>query len=144
MQLYRVMVARTDAWMFQECHKSFAIVGTHHVQVVHRAGPGSFVRTMDRIARSFEQAIVLSCPRAALLIPLRQVRELHMEKSSLDGVETPVITLNLVVVLLRLSVVADHPNLGRKICVIRGDSSSFSARAQVFPGIEAERSGPAH
>ncbi len=42
-QRNRIVNAGADALVFQICHQPFAIIDTHHVKVVDRAGPGRLV-----------------------------------------------------------------------------------------------------
>src|SRR5215471_8540967 len=70
--------------------------------------------------------------------------ELYMEQACLDRVETPVVALDVVVVLLGLSMVANHPDPRRDAGVIGRYGTGFATGAEIFPWIEAERCRTPH
>src|SRR5713101_2576605 len=67
----------------------------------------------------------------------------YMKESRLNGVQAPVIAFDIVIVLLRLAVIADHANLGSERFVIGRDCSRFSASAKVLARIKTECRGAA-
>jgi len=71
----------------------------------------------------------------AFRIPLRKILQLDMQKAGLDRIETPVVTLDIVVVFLRLAVIAQHLDLVGNGCIVCGNRSRFATRSpDFFPG----------
>src|SRR5712692_6920077 len=82
------------------------------------------------------------CP--AGFIPLCQVTKLHRKPTGLDGIETAIVTLNVVIVLLGLAMVSNQLHALGHGLVIRCDRAPLAARSQVLSGVEAERRSFAH
>jgi hypothetical protein len=61
-----------------------------------------------------------------------------VQESSLQGIQPSVIAFDVVVILLRLAVIAQHLDFLSKIFIVRRNRSGFPACAQVLAGIEAK------
>src|SRR5262245_9595836 len=90
------------------------------------------------LRRAGEEPIVVTRTLLPQLVPLRQMPELHAQKPCLDRVESTVVPLDVVDVLRRLAVVAQHLAMSCYMLVVRRDGAGLTARAQVLAGIEAE------
>src|SRR5580700_3687341 len=66
------------------------------------------------------------------------------EKTGLHGVEAAVVALDVVVILFRLAMLAQHAHLASHFFVIRGRGAAFSTGAKILTGIEAERADMPH
>src|SRR5271154_106826 len=88
--------------------------------------------------------MVTMCKRPAGGIPLREVTQLHRKPARLDGVEPPVISLDIVVILLSLTMVANHLHALGHSLVIRGDCARFATRSKILPRVETECRSFAH
>ena len=71
-------------------------------------------------------------------------RSFTLEDARLDRVEPAVVALEVVGVLRRLAVVAEHPARLGELVVVGGDGARLAAGAEVLRGVEAERGGAAH
>src|SRR4030095_4694355 len=86
-----------------------------------------------------EELVVAAGSLSALLVPLRQMTELHSQDTRLDGVEPAVVPFDVVEVFPRLAVVAQHPAAAHHLLVAGGHGTCFPAGAEILAGIEAER-----
>ena len=75
----------------------------------------------------------------SLRVPFVQMAELDSEEGCLDRMQTAVVTLEVVVVLLRLAMLAQHLDRLRRLVVARRHGAAFAARTEVFARIETER-----
>ena len=123
-----------DAGLLQVVHQAFAVAAADHIEVIHGARPGRFEWSLDSAFRSRKQALVLVSSLATLGIPLRQVFQLHTQDSSLDCIETPVVSLDVVVILLGLAMIAQHLGGIGNARIIRGDCPTFATAPRFFPG----------
>src|SRR6266568_6676230 len=90
------------------------------------------------------ESVVFRRPFTSLRVPLCQVGQFGVQDSGLYGVEPAVITLHIVVVLLNLTVIAQHPHLLGCSGIIRSRGTSLTTRSQILPRIETEGRGLAH
>src|SRR5437762_11782230 len=81
---------------------------------------------------------------AARRIPLLQVAELYREPARLDGIQSSIVAFNVVVILLGLTVVANHFHSLREDRIVCCDRPALTTRAQVLAGVEAESGCDAH
>ena len=79
-----------------------------------------------------------------LPIPFRQMAELHAEQACLQSVEPPVVSLDVVIILLGLAVIAQDAHLACHFFAIRRDRASFSASAEILSRIKTKSRGVAH
>src|SRR5258708_999078 len=77
-------------------------------------------------------------------IPRGQIWEFGAEDSRLNSIQATVVPLQVVIILLRLAVVAQHPDTSRDFFIVSGHRAGFSACTQVFSWIETESSGAPH
>src|SRR5271165_1034906 len=70
--------------------------------------------------------------------------QLLPQDAGLNRIQPAVVAFYVVVVLLRLTMVADDPDLGGDGHVIGRDCSGLAAGAEVLPWVEAEPCGAAH
>src|SRR5260370_6723743 len=96
------------------------------------------MRYADRIFNAGEEFGVTSGALAALLIPARKMTQFHAENTRLYRVEPSVISFDIVEVLFRLPVVAQHPDLASQGIIVRCDGAGLSAGAEILARIKAE------
>ena len=144
MERDRVMDARPDPSGGQALLERLPLRDTHHVEMPYGSRPARNARDHAFVAGAGKQGTVGVRHLAALVVPLCQVPKLDAQHTGLDRIEPAVEPLDVVVVLLRLPVVAEHSALVGHPVIIGGDCSGLAARTQVLPGIKAERGGMAH
>src|ERR1700692_2378463 len=71
-------------------------------------------------------------------IPDWKVWQFCREYTSLNGIESSIISLDVVVIFFGLSVIAKQSNALRDVAVVRRHRSCFSTSTQVFPGVKAK------
>ena len=132
-----------DASCLQVLLQVFTVLHSDYIKMIDASGPRRFVRRNQALSAS-EKFVVVFRDFAALPIPLFQITKLHREESGLDRIQPSVVALNVVIVLLRLAVVAEHANFLRQLRVVSCYGSGFAASTQVLAGIKAEGSSFAH
>src|ERR1039458_2154681 len=70
--------------------------------------------------------------------------QLHTQDSSLDCIETSVVSLDIVVILLGLAMIAQHLSGVGNARIIGGDCPPFATGSQVLPRVKTECSGTAY
>src|SRR5579864_2891454 len=105
---------------------------------------GRLMRQADALRHRAKELPIATGAFPALLVPLSQVPQFDSQDPRLNRVETSVVSFHVVIILLGLAVVAQHPDLARKLLVVRGDGSGFSTRPQILSWIKAERRRLAH
>src|ERR1700741_727528 len=78
--------------------------------------------------------------RSARIVPVRKVPKLYGQPSGLDGIESTVVALNIVVILLRLAVIANHLHALSHLFIIGRDGATFAAGTKILSRIKTERS----
>src|SRR5437879_3884163 len=78
-----------------------------------------------------------------LAVPIWQEFEFGLQDTRLDRIEPAIVSFDLVAILLRLAMVAQHTNLFCKGCIVGGNRAGFSTCAEILARIEAESSGMA-
>src|ERR1700730_17128953 len=111
--------------------------------MIDRPGVGWLERRDDTFGASKELVVALG-GLAALSIPHSQSPKFNRENTRLDGVEPPIVALQIMVVLLHLSVIAEHAHPLRQRFVASRNRSGLSAGPEVFSRIKAKRGSPAH
>src|SRR5689334_10623480 len=81
---------------------------------------------------------------AARRIPLLQMAELYREPARLNRIQPSIVAFNVVVILLGLTVVANHFHLLGEDRIVCCDRAALATRAEVLAGIEAESGCDAH
>src|SRR6516225_4498386 len=106
--------------------------------MIHSAAPFSgFGRRLDVINGSQEMAIHLSSG-APFNGPLLQMRQLDVQNRCLHRVQPAIVAFYGMMILLTLTVVANHAYSIGKRFVVRRDCPTFPTRAQVLAGVETE------
>src|SRR6185503_16027908 len=110
------------------------------VEVIDRVARRGFVGKGDRpgLAQRREQRVVALGGRAPLRGPRIQVAKLDAEERGLQRIEPAVVAFELMVVLLRLSVVTDHADVFRDGFIVGGHRTRFTAGAEVLARVKAE------
>src|SRR5579872_99276 len=67
--------------------------------------------------------------------------KLYLENARLNRVESAVVTLNVMVVLSRLTMISNHPHFGCNLRIIRCGCSTFTAGSKILAGVETESRG---
>ena len=106
------------------------ILYTNDVEVVNTFCPGSLNRNYHRILHFRKQLVIAVGKIAPRLIPLGQMAQFHREPARLNGVQPPVITFDVVVVLFCLAVIADHLHALGHLLVVGSNRSRFAAGSQ--------------
>src|SRR5579862_305175 len=70
--------------------------------------------------------------------------QFHAEPSRLDRIETAVIALDVVIILLRLAVIANHLHPLGHFFIVGDCGARFSARSKILARVETERRRSAH
>ena len=122
----------------------FPILYTNDVEVVNTFRPGSLNRNYHRILHFRKQLVIPVGKIAPRLIPLGQMAQFHREPARLNGVQPPVITFDVVVILFCLAVIADHLHPLGHLFVVRSDRSRFAAGSQILARIKTERGSTPH
>src|SRR3989442_5838432 len=87
-----------------------------NVEVIDPLAPPWLYRRLD--LRTFQQFVVDLCNLAPLLVPLLEVRKLYSQYCGLQSVHPAVVTLDQVMELLVLTLIADHPHALGKLWII--------------------------
>src|SRR5262249_28861141 len=143
MEWCRVVNLSRDVRSGEMTLEEIAVLNPDHVEVIYRPGPLRFMRHRDRV-HVLEELRVLTAVLATLSVPVRQVLELDPQNPGLDGVQSAVISLGLVMVLLHFAVIAKPAHAVGEAPIVGRHRTGLSTRAQVFARIEAERSQAAH
>src|SRR5579859_4609870 len=121
-----------------------AISGANYIQVIYGPGSWRFVRGGDKFGLGSKEFVVAMRILATLPVSIGQEFEFGLQDPRLERVEPPVVSFDLMAILVRLPMVAQHPNLLGKRCIIGSHCACFSACAQVLTRIEAESCSMAH
>src|SRR5438309_6263540 len=113
MEWDRVVDARSDACGGQVLLEPLPVGEPHDIEMADGARPRRHMRKGDRHPGVGEELVVGARPFSALLVPLRQVTKLHAQHTGLYGVEPAVVPLEVVEVLSRLTMVAEHSAASR-------------------------------
>src|SRR6266481_4581559 len=82
--------------------------------------------------------------RPTRFVPFRKMPQLHRQPAGLYGVQATIIPFDVVVILLRLTVIANHFHASCHGFIVRGYRTRFTASTQILSRIEAERRRFAH
>ena len=143
MKRHGIVNSRLDLCLGKVFLKPLAILQSDHIQVVDRARPIRLVRSDNTVNRG-EHLVVSLRGLPALAIPVRQVAQLDTQHSGLDGIEPTIVPFEIMVILFRLAVVAQHADFARNFFIVRCHRSSFSAGAQILSWIKTEGGRVAH
>src|SRR5580704_14204646 len=102
--------------------------------MVNAAGPLRLMRSDDP-SHAGQQLVVSLGRFLAPPVAVRQSAQLHAQDSRLDRVQPAVVSLDVMVILLRLPMVAQHANFPRNLGVIGGYRAGLAARSQILAGI---------
>src|SRR5262249_61583715 len=131
MEWCRVVNLSRDVRSGEMTLEEIAVLNPDHVEVIHRPGPVRFMRHRDRVHVP-EELRVLTAVLATLSVPVRQVLELDPQNPGLDGVQSAVISLGLVMVLLHLAVIAKPPLAVCEAPIFCCQRAGLSPRAHGF------------
>src|SRR5712664_1632360 len=81
---------------------------------------------------------------AAGIIPFRQVAEFYGEPACLNGIEPPIVSLDVMVVLFYLTMVADHLHFLRHSLIVGCDRAAFTTSSKILSWVETESRRAAH
>src|ERR1700676_4554895 len=110
--------------------ESFTILHANDVEMIHRTRPVGLVRRDQTVRCRREQPVISLRSLLSPTSPNGEVSKLDREDSRLDRIETSVVTLYVVVILLRLSVIAQHANLASDLFIVCCDRSGLTACPQ--------------
>src|SRR5258708_6583968 len=142
-QRYWIVNSSADAFVFQVSDHSVPVIAADHIQVIYGARPRGFVRSAYRVITD-KKAAVFSGTFPALRVPLCEVRELRVQNARLQGVQSTVVALDVMVVLLGLSVIPQHFDFSRQAGIVHCRRASFAACSEIFSWVETESGCPAH
>src|SRR6266480_4354290 len=103
-----IVNASTDPGLRQTCLQHFSVLYPYDIEVINTLCPRGFQRQNDGILHFRKQLMIAVRKIAPRFIPLGKMREFHRQPSRLNRVQTAVVALDVVVILLRLAVVANH------------------------------------
>src|SRR5579872_5522837 len=112
--------------------------------MVHAAEYRWFDGKNNILGKRRQEPTIQSRTLASSPVPFRQMAQLHPQEASLQGVETPVVARDVVVILFGLAVVANHPYGPRHFFVVRRHCPGFTTSSQILAWIEAEGSRYSH
>src|SRR5438093_13635201 len=107
------MNTRFDTHRGQVFSEPVALAHPHDIKVIDRPRPWGDEGQHDQHAGVAKQLVVIARAFATLFGPTPEMAELDAEQPRLDRVEAIVETLDLMLVLACLTVVAQHPALQR-------------------------------
>src|SRR5947208_15580654 len=137
MQRQWIMEPRRDATDLQDLADAIAFGDTNHEEVVDR--PALHGLRDDPNLRLERQALaVTGSDGPASFSPVRELAQLDAQKRRLQRVETAVVALYVVIVLLRLTVLAQLAHQRQALRVGRRDGTGFAAGAEVLPRVKPE------
>src|SRR5437879_8844108 len=105
--------------------------------MIDRAAIGWLERGDDTFHAS-EKLVVTIGGLLALPVPLRQLPKFHPENARLDGVESPIVALEVMPVLLCLAVIAQHANFSRKQFIASCNRPSLPKGPKVLSRIKTK------
>src|SRR5688572_6393280 len=85
-----------------------------------------------------ERLVIRLSMRTASFRPRFDMLQLYAQNCPLNSIEPPVPADHIMIILLRLTVFAEHRNLGPQSIAIRHARTALTARAKVFPRIKTE------
>src|SRR6266536_4192981 len=135
----RIVSAGADSSLAQEVRES-GRVGRPDPEQVPYGGAACGHRRQLQIADARESLEVLRRDCRALAIPLIEVGELLQQHERLDRVEPCRVSRAVVDVLRSLAVLPKRAHIFGELLVIRYESTGVAERAEILPGVEAERS----
>src|SRR6516164_3258512 len=77
---------------------------------------------------------------AARFVPIGKVAQFDGQPASLNGIQSTVVTFEIVVILLRLAVIADHLHAQSHGFIVCGNGSGLTASPEILSWVEAESS----
>src|ERR1700758_1400160 len=106
LQMQRNWIVNTspDSRLRQMGLQRFAILHAYNVQVINALGPLRLAWNSHGTLGLREELVITMRQLSARLIPLRQMAQFHTQPSCLDRIQTAVVTLDVVVILFRLTV----------------------------------------
>ena len=120
------------------------VFGADHVEVVDSPGPSRLMGNGDAAGGEAKQLLIAIGNVPALFIPFLEMLELQSQDAGLNRIQPAVVSFEFVIILLRLPVVAQHPDFLCKLFIVGRNRARFSASAQVFSWIEAKCGRAAH
>src|SRR5215472_15025869 len=100
--------------------------------MIDRARPSRLTRhdnVGDRGGKKFGITLSVFSP---LLIPFFQVVKLYMQDPCLNGIQTAIVTFDIVKILLCLPVIAKHAHRLGKLVTVGGYGSGLAAGSEIF------------
>src|SRR3954464_464702 len=109
MKWNRIVDGRANFGLSQILLQRVPIFYPYDIQMVDGARPLGTVRPNNALYRGKQFIVSASC-FPALAIPIRKMPHLYRQETGLHSVKTAVVTFHVVIVLLRLTMVAQHSN----------------------------------
>src|ERR1700674_275269 len=116
----------------------------HDVKMIDTLCPRSLHREDYRILHLCKQLMVAVGKITPRFMPFGKVAKFHREPSRLNGVQPTIVAFDIVVILFRLAVVADHLHPLRHSLIVCRDSSALATGSQILAGIKTESSRLPH
>ena len=110
---------------FREGLKQTGFVPGENVQIEYRWANDSY----DKLPQLAKELVVNARMLPSLVVPTREVEEFRPQKSGLNGVQAAIVAFDIVEILPRLAMVAQHPTSRRDSLVVRCDSARLAARS---------------
>src|SRR5215468_1314642 len=102
------------------------VISADDIEVVHRARPGRFEGSLYSQASFLEQALIFERMVTPLLIPPRQMRKLYVENPCLERIQPPVVSFDVVVILLGLPMIPNNADLRGDLVIVGGYRAGFA------------------
>src|SRR5437868_4163637 len=137
MQRQRIVEPRGNPPALQELAHALALGHANDEEVVNR-NTLRRLRNYPDLRDPRQTLAITNSDTTASAIPLLEVAQLDSQQRGLEGIETPVVALDVMVVLLRLPMLAQLAHEVEPTGVVRSDRSRLAARTQVLPRVERE------
>src|SRR5215472_6138325 len=144
MQGDRIVNPSSDTYCAKMRLQCLALCHANHIQMVDALRPCGFLRNDDLAAYVGKKLMIAMGQIPARIVPFRQMSQFYREPSRLNGIEPPVVTLDVVVILSRLPMISDHLHPFRQGFVICRDCPALTTGSKVFARIKTECRRKAH
>ena len=136
MKGHRIMNSSADVSFGEVPLKLIAFLNAHDVEMVDCPGPTRLVGEPNLLTRRAKKLLISTGALPTPFVPCRETTELHSQDAGLKGIQPAVVSFHLVIVLLSLTVVPQHPNLLGELGIVSYNCPGFSTSAQVLSGVK--------
>src|SRR5271157_3293428 len=137
MERHGIMDTRRDLLLPEVRHEGITIPHPDGIDMVYVPAIISLARRSEAVCTR-EQLRVEPRIASTRFIPCVDMLQLYAQHRTLEAIHSGVPSDHVMVILPRLTVVPEHPNLVCELVVIRHGRTSLSVSTEVFTGIKAE------